>query len=267
MKSPLELGEILKTEREKQKIELAELSIRTGLPEKYLVALERGTHDELPGRAYARIYYLNCARALKLDTESLMLEWPQPVSRVPQMGQGVPARKGTAFVWLGLPLVALALWGIFRGTATISERAVGTEVPVETSEDLFSDRAADLDGPAEGDSLSSVLPAAGVIDSTGDSVAAAPAPPVEAPVRHRLTLRARAASEVVIKADGVPVEDLVLKPGEEVEAEATVDFVLTVTSPESMDATLDGEPLVLPDRGRRALVDHRIELNPQKEGP
>jgi len=268
MKSPLELGEILKAEREKQQLELGELSVRTGLPEKYLMALERGTHDELPGRAYARIYYLNYARALRLDSESLMLEWPQPVSRAPETSQGKPARKGTAFIWLGLPLVALALWGIFRGTATISERAVGTEAPVKTSTELFSDSAADHEVPAAGDSMSSASEIVGGVDSMGETIPASPAQPVAAsPVRHLLTLTARARSEVVIRGDGALVTKGVLNRGDQVEAEASEEFVLTITAPESMDVTVDGKPFLLPDRGRHPLVDYRIDLNSQKEGP
>ena len=89
MKTPIELGQILKAARLEKNLELSDLSVKIGLPEHYLAALESGEHDRLPGRAYARIYYLNYARELNLDPDELMRSWPQPK----QSSEPVPARR------------------------------------------------------------------------------------------------------------------------------------------------------------------------------
>ena len=162
MKTPLELGDILKAARLDQKLELAELAARTGLPEKYLEALERGAHEELPGRAYARIYYLNYARALKLDHEGLMQSWPQQTVR-PAESLPPNAPRGTRrlFVWLGLPIAALAVWGLFRDPVPVSQRAD------EKPDELQQAPALSFDTTAGGEDsmISASLTGAAVVDS------------------------------------------------------------------------------------------------------
>lgn len=265
MKTPLELGDILKAARLEQKLELPELSARTGLPEKYLEALERGAHEELPGRAYARIYYLNYARALKLDHEGLMQSWPQQAVRP---AESLPPRatrgKWRLFVWLGLPIAALAIWGLFRGPAPVRQRAV------EEPDGLKPAPAYSFDTTAGGqDSMfPDSMAEAGAVDSVGASPQAESTQVAErSPVLHRLKLVARADTWIVIEADGDTVSALVLNRGEELNAEASSAFVLTVMLPKEVDATLDGAPLDMPAGGTRPLLRHKIELQSQEGGP
>jgi len=260
MKTPLELGEILKAARVQQNLNLAELSLRTGLPEKYLHALERGAHDELPGRAYARIYYLNYARALKLDYEGLMQAWPQP-TRPPE--PAVVQRGWGMFVWLGIPIAALAIWGIFRGAAPVTERGTESAATSRAEPKISADSAGQPALSPDADSFAMI----GVLDTAPRPPAADKTPAHLPPVRHRLTLAARAASWVVIEADGDTVAAETLIPGRTLIGEATFDFVLTILLPSQVDATLDDSLLEMPNGGLRPLLRYRIALHNPEGGP
>ncbi|MDY7000331.1 MAG: DUF4115 domain-containing protein [Thermodesulfobacteriota bacterium] len=66
-----ELGEILRQERERQGLTLAEVAQKTKISRRSIEALEKGLEDELPHPVYAKGFVKNYARLLGLDADKL----------------------------------------------------------------------------------------------------------------------------------------------------------------------------------------------------
>src|SRR5215470_9270785 len=67
-----QLGERLRTARESQGIGLAQAAVETRILQRYLVALEDGDFQHLPGDVYARGFVRNYAVYLSLPAEELI---------------------------------------------------------------------------------------------------------------------------------------------------------------------------------------------------
>lgn len=65
------LGERLREIRTEARIDLADASRATGIQKSYLIALEEGRYDRLPGEMYARNFIKNYAEYLELNPESV----------------------------------------------------------------------------------------------------------------------------------------------------------------------------------------------------
>lgn len=106
MKAYAELGSTLRSAREKAGRSISDVASDTGLPERYVVALEKGDMSDLPDLSYARLYLQSYARSLRLDPESMLAAWPSARSSVPEKLPREEARVRTKSRW---PLVVLAL--------------------------------------------------------------------------------------------------------------------------------------------------------------
>jgi len=272
MKNYQELGAILQEARRKQNLQISDLSKKTGLPEKYLAALEAGSFDRLPGKAYARIYFLNYARALGLDTETLMLDWPHPVRAeepallVPPHNPW-PKRILTTAIIVILVGMAYSLW---RFRAEIGGPPGG--VYPDTSSALVEPPPAPVYRDS-GDTIGDTLDTAGeTIDttpadtntpaeSTAEPEAETPPPADEI---HRLVIRASSQSWVVVEADGDTVLAQVVSGGRSLNAEAKSSFSLTAARPEVISVFLDGKAVELPKDHTRPLVRYRIVPKPSE---
>lgn len=88
-----ELGKRLKEERERKNLSLEDLQKETKIQKRYLLAIEEGKFDVLPGMFYARAFVKNYAEVLGLDSEQLFAEFgdelPNPASEI----QEIPSRK------------------------------------------------------------------------------------------------------------------------------------------------------------------------------
>jgi len=263
MKSTQELGAVLREAREARKASVGELSDKTGLPEKYLQALEDGDHDLLPGKAYARIYYLNYARALQLDTELLMLDWPHPEGEqapapVVETPNPWPNRILIAISAIAVVVIIYALW---------PSKATSPKPPqVDSSEDVTQpiDSAALID--TAGDTTLS-QPEDTLSQAAAQATQATPPVQPKPPQTFALEVRASSQSWVVIEADGDTVEASVLAGGGSLHAEASDDFVLTAARPEVVRVLLDGKEVSLPEDRTRPLVRHRIDPRAKGERP
>src|SRR3954470_18428579 len=67
-----ELGERLREARESQGISISQAAVETRILQRYLVALEDGDFQHLPGDVYARGFIRNYAEYLGLSTEELI---------------------------------------------------------------------------------------------------------------------------------------------------------------------------------------------------
>ncbi len=71
----MSIGEILRTEREKQGLSLADISRRTYIAESYLWALETDDYSRLPGAVYIKGWLRNYGETLGLSGIALVDRW------------------------------------------------------------------------------------------------------------------------------------------------------------------------------------------------
>ncbi|MGM9539352.1 RodZ domain-containing protein [Anaerovibrio sp.] len=69
------VGEILRREREKQGLSIADVASETSIRDVYLKAIEKGSYDELPGDVYAKGFIRNYSRFLQIDGDSLLEQY------------------------------------------------------------------------------------------------------------------------------------------------------------------------------------------------
>src|SRR5262245_5077741 len=130
-----QLGERLRTARERQGITLAQIAAETRILQRYLLALEDGDYHQLPGDVYTRGFVRNYARHLGLPADELIELYRQergfsepirivPVTSTPRIrGLFIPSFFGVFFVVLalvGLSYLALS------ATNRIGESALAT---------------------------------------------------------------------------------------------------------------------------------------------
>ena len=100
------LGDALRREREKQGLTVKDIENETSIRSVYITAIEKGDYDSLPGDVYTKGFIRNYARALNMDSESLLqqfnsernIETPiQPVDQMskPNYYEDVPQRTVT----------------------------------------------------------------------------------------------------------------------------------------------------------------------------
>ena len=126
-----EIGSALRTARERQGLERADVERKTHVRERYLAALEDERFDVIPARAYAKGFLRVYADFLGLDGQRFVDEFnsrypepeqPEPVSPAPP----APLRsRGPSLITLGgAALVAVAMLGVlaWRLTSTHNTR-------------------------------------------------------------------------------------------------------------------------------------------------
>ena len=97
-----ELGRILKEAREAKGLSLDDLQQITKIQKRYLIGIEEGNYDMMPGKFYVRAFIKQYAEAVGLDAEQLFAEHqtdiPAPVQQeeVPKNLSRVQSRKSIA---------------------------------------------------------------------------------------------------------------------------------------------------------------------------
>ena len=74
------IGDILRKERERQKLTVRDVEQGTSIRSVYIEALENGDYDKLPGEVYAKGFVKNYAGFLNLDAETLSKEFSAELS-------------------------------------------------------------------------------------------------------------------------------------------------------------------------------------------
>ena len=209
MMDPKELGTMLRTAREHRGLDIAECAKQTGLPREYLLALESGDFDRLPGIAYARIYYLNYARMLGLDAEELQLLWQEPR---PLQVEPVKRRHWPLFVTL-LVVTAIAVGvGISMRSGKPADSLDADEGPpfASTSGDSLSDVPRDTAGFSQASSLADdsgpVPPESVEADEAAVPFEVADASPSALAMTAEANPTADSVPKVVPKTGGLPTE-------------------------------------------------------------
>lgn len=114
------LPEIIFSERQKAKLAIEELSIKTGIALKYLEALEKGYYHLLPGEVYARQFIKKLAEVFHLNEKRLIGLWHKEKSvQLPLLPNSKQKSSALTNIWLtpvlikksALALILLALFG------------------------------------------------------------------------------------------------------------------------------------------------------------
>lgn len=99
------VGEILRRERERQNLSLANIAGQTRIKQQYLEALERDDFESLPGRFFARSFTTQYAEKLGINTpelQDLLQKQAAPIEIFGSVaGAPAPGTPGISPVWTG----------------------------------------------------------------------------------------------------------------------------------------------------------------------
>ncbi|MFA1510758.1 helix-turn-helix domain-containing protein [Priestia aryabhattai] len=128
-----ELGQRLRQERESKGLSLEDLQKLTKIQKRYLLGIEEGNYEVMPGKFYVRAFIKQYCEAIGLDTDAIFEEYksdipstqtedmPQQLSRVrsrkeiPQHTKGVTKAYDylpTVLVVAGVVVVGIIIWVI-----------------------------------------------------------------------------------------------------------------------------------------------------------
>lgn len=126
------LGDLLRSARDRQGLDLTDIAGATNVRREYLAALEEGRYDELPGEIYARNFLRLYAKAVNEDPQRLLevyvferdrgnmmslIEGQKEVAKQRRGGGGgSPRTRSRLGLWFSsilliIAVVLLALWG------------------------------------------------------------------------------------------------------------------------------------------------------------
>ena len=95
------VGDILRKERERQRMTIPEIEEGTSIRASYIEAIESGEYDKMPGRVYAKGFIKNYANFLNLNGDEIvkqfMSEVSPPAEVVEQTKDVTPESKGKNF--------------------------------------------------------------------------------------------------------------------------------------------------------------------------
>ncbi|WP_462406495.1 helix-turn-helix domain-containing protein [Gracilibacillus sp. Marseille-QA3620] len=149
-----ELGKILKEAREAKGLSLDDLQQITKIQKRYLVGIEEGNYDMMPGKFYVRAFIKQYAEAVGLDAEQLFAEHqtdiPKAVQQeeVPQNLSRVQSKKSTSIAvqdskWVDLLpkiLIAVVLIAVAAVIYYFVAKAIsnndGSETPNESNQQV-----------------------------------------------------------------------------------------------------------------------------------
>ena len=220
-----QLGERLRAARESQGISLSQAAAETRILQRYIVALEDGDYQNLPGDVYIRGFIRNYAAFLGLSADELIDLYrhergrTDPIRVIPATSN--PRVQGcVAPSLIGVFFVVLALIGVtylvLSATNRIGESAQLAAIPTATSPPIPSPLPT-----APPETTSAPLSAAtATVDVAGAGVESSPTPTrePEAPIviEVRIDPGDNPGSWLEIKTDGESVFRRVLAPGRSV---------------------------------------------------
>lgn len=249
----VKLGKLLKLERERKGVQLADLSESLKISEENLTHIETGESHKLPAPLYFKLFSRAYAEALGIDYEATMRAIQEDIAEqdaAAQPPEKEKARKAAEearrveeakygfrkkLIWLfsGIVVAAIAFFLIY---------SMLIEAPM-TSTDGESG-----DATVQKESVNTALASY----DFGEPPSAAPGP-------IKMTLRAREESWATILADGDTVIFRSLVPWRVYEVEATNRIVASVAHPRLVDITLNGEAVDLRDPESRRIS--RVEVD------
>ncbi|MFC0558539.1 helix-turn-helix domain-containing protein [Halalkalibacter alkalisediminis] len=139
-----ELGQHLKEAREQKQISLDDLQQTTKIQKRYLIAIEEGRFDTLPGIFYARAFVKTYAEAIGLDPEPLFDQYRDELPNPQREAANLPSRaartkpspkkrtKKGSFVpaivaILFIVLIVVGIWVMAQGSGTRDDDAIAPD--------------------------------------------------------------------------------------------------------------------------------------------
>jgi cytoskeleton protein RodZ len=99
------VGDTLRRERLKRKLDLEEISRELKISTRFLQAIENDQYDKLPGGVFAKSFVRQYARLLGLDEEAIADEVQQALAPVPEVPQFVEKAKPASVAPIQVPKV------------------------------------------------------------------------------------------------------------------------------------------------------------------
>lgn len=99
-----ELGQRLRQERESKGLSLEDLQKLTKIQKRYLLGIEEGNYEVMPGKFYVRAFIKQYCEAIGLDTDAIFEEYKSdiPSTQTEDIPQEIFARSGTAKKFLSI---------------------------------------------------------------------------------------------------------------------------------------------------------------------
>ncbi|HHW14759.1 MAG TPA: helix-turn-helix domain-containing protein [Firmicutes bacterium] len=276
MEGMQEIGEVLRKERERQGRTLEEVHRATHITTRYLMALEEGAFEVIPGEVYLKGFLRRYAQFLGIDGEELVSRYrerrepkPEPTEVRPATGTE-DARPSAVRRSLGVAVMVVALAGVVLGVALAwsawTSRQARRVIPKElawpgenpartataapeqggqTPSGEQSDNGEPHGGQGGAETASpqgaAQPPTAETAAQSGDRQPAAESP--AAPVRVGVTVFARCWFRVV--SDGRLVYEGELAPGEEMAWTARERLSVRFGNPAGVRVLWNGRPVPL----------------------
>ncbi len=176
-----ELGQRLRQERESKGLSLEDLQKLTKIQKRYLLGIEEGNYEVMPGKFYVRAFIKQYCEAIGLDTDAIFEEYksdipstqtediPQQLSRVrsrkeiPQHTKGVSKAYDylpTVLVVAGVVVVGIIIWVIAQNIVSdqnkeqATQEAPSSEVQQSNTQEETNDKTAKNDNSKSEDDQS-----------------------------------------------------------------------------------------------------------------
>ncbi|HYL69201.1 MAG TPA: RodZ domain-containing protein [Candidatus Limnocylindria bacterium] len=259
-------GEHLKREREMRGVSLEEISAATRISTRFLEALENDHWDQLPGGVFNRGFIRSIARFLGLDEESLVAEYALETKNrtdagvIPDPPMEMRRNWGPAIVAFGM-LAAIVVGGWFiyaHYGAQIAARLhkLRPALAVSTTAPSAAPNVASAHAP-------DVTPMAPTV---GDPTLAAATLPRAA---LELKIEAGKPADLKVVADGRPVYDGHVEPGNVMRFDARDSLEISTSESSALLLELNGQtvaPIGLPGQSGSVTLTQK-DLKPTAGGP
>ncbi|MHA2958854.1 helix-turn-helix domain-containing protein [Priestia megaterium] len=176
-----ELGQRLRQERESKGLSLEDLQKLTKIQKRYLLGIEEGNYEVMPGKFYVRAFIKQYCEAIGLDTDAIFEEYksdipstqtediPQQLSRVrsrkeiPQHTKGVSKAYDylpTVLVVAGVIVVGIIIWVIAQNIVSdknkeqANQEAPNSEVQQSNTQEEANETTAKNDNSTSEDDQS-----------------------------------------------------------------------------------------------------------------
>ena len=249
-----QLGERLREARESQGISMAQAAVETRILQRYLVALEEGDYQHLPGDVYARGFIRNYADYLGIPAEELIELYRRergmsepirvvPATSSPRMrGLVIPSFFGVFFVVLvlvGASYLALSALNYVGESARPQVATKPTAVPTPRPLPTLAPEPTNPPQVASAATVGPQEPAGVAISPT-----TAPTAPPDAPIVAEVSVEAgdNRGSWLEIKVDGETVFRKVLGAGQSLPAfRAQRDFWIRSGNAAVVSVVINGQ--------------------------
>ena len=243
------VGDILREERERQRMTIPEIEEGTSIRASYIEAIESGEYDKMPGRVYAKGFVRNYANFLNLDSEEIVKQFvaeiSPPVEVVEQTKEVTPEPKGKSFSVSGRRLeevsnrfssnhlvaaiIALAVlvggFFYFKGSGTeVAQSDVTKPQEVQQVQQTKTETPAPAQPPAE-------------------SVVATPAAAAPAPKVDGVNLQASFSDDcwMLVTVDGNVVYEGVITAGQVMDWKGNTNVNVRVGNAGAVDFVMNGQ--------------------------